>query len=260
MINHKGIRRIIKNHKEIDSSSCCSSFRLSCVGVDREPSQCSLKYGRFQACVPVVVSGGGVLWVTRSRRCFLSLGVECISFCCPPIFDCFALAYEHDGPGSIVPLPTPPFSVQSNLVLPFPKATGIPGGHQWSSFRGKPCWLLGGLLCTGSRGRRQCLINWLGVLGRVQEFAEGGDGEVGMRDELGGGDRGRFPVHQGWFIQPQIMSVWFTRLKVVGNVLIIWLDRCKDAADALIHSSFLTFREVYRSHQMWSNSPLLFTW
>lgn len=75
---------------------------------------------------------------------------------------------------------------QSNPVLPVPKATGIPGGHQWSGFRGRPCWLLGGLLCTGSRGRRQCLINWLGVLGRVQEFAEGGDEEVGMRDELGG--------------------------------------------------------------------------
>lgn len=79
-----------------------------------------------------------------------------------------------------------PHPSQSNPVLPVPKAIGIPGGHQWSSFRGKARWLLGGLLCAGSKGRRQCLINWLGVLGRVQEFAAGGDGKVGMRDELRG--------------------------------------------------------------------------
>lgn len=110
--------------------------------------------------------------------------------------------------------PPPP----SNPVLPVPKAIGIPGGHQWSSFRGKACWLLGGLLCTGSKGRRQCLINWLGVLGRVQEFAEGGDGKVGMRDELGGmegrDDRGRFTVHQWRFtnLRLRFISVWFTML------------------------------------------------
>lgn len=111
-------------------------------------------------------------------------------------------------------------SPSSFPARPVPKATGIPGGHQWSSFRGKACWLLGGPLCTGSKGRRQCLINWLGVLVRVQEFAEGGDRKVGMRDELRGmdgwmdgrDDRGGLTVRQWRFIDLclRFIFVWFT--------------------------------------------------
>ena len=84
---------------------------------------------------------------------------------------------------SSFPDPTSAPSSHSYSVLPVPKAIGIPGGHQWSSFRGEACWLLGGLLCRGSEGRRQCLINWLGVLGRVQEFAAGGGGGRRSGDE-----------------------------------------------------------------------------
>lgn len=85
-----------------------------------------------------------------------------------------------------------PSSPHSSPPLTVPKAIGIPGGHQRSSFRRKACWLLGGLLCRSSKGRRQCLINWLGVLGRVQEFAEGGDrksGDEGWAERDGGAER-----------------------------------------------------------------------
>lgn len=124
-----------------------------------------------------------------------------------------------------------PDPLLSNPVLPVPKAIGIPGGHQWSSFRGKARWLLGGLLCTGSKGRRQCLINWLGVLGRVEEFAEGGDRKVGMRDELRGmegrDNRERLMVHQWRFINLclRFISVWFTLL--LGRRE-LWRCRCSN--------------------------------
>lgn len=71
-----------------------------------------------------------------------------------------------------------------SLCSLFPK----PVRHSWGPpvkrlWRGER-WLLGGPLCTGSRGRRQCLINWLGVLGRVQEFG-GGGGMRGTRVGVG---------------------------------------------------------------------------
>lgn len=233
--------------------SVVATFRLSCVGVDREPSQCSLKYGRFQAYVPVVVTRkeGGGLWAGGASYPwewnafpfvalqFLTVLPQHMSMMGLVLLSCF---------------PHPPFSIQSNLVLPFPKATGIPGGHQWSSFRGKPCWLLGGLLCTGSRGRRQCLINWLGVLGRVQEFAEGGDGEVGMRDALGGlegaGWQGQIPCPPGVIYPTSDHVCLIYKAEGGGKCLnyLAGLERRKHAADALLHISFWTFREVDRFH------------
>lgn len=160
---------------------------------------------------------------------------------CPSIWAWWAWFY---CPASPTPHPPPPFSIQSNLVLPFPKATGIPGGHQWSGFRGKPCWLLGGLLCTGSRGRRQCLINWLGVLGRVQEFVEGGEGEVGMRDELGGlggaGWQGQIPCPPGVIYPTSDHVCWMHKAEGGGKRVdyVAGLERWKHAADALLHISF----------------------
>lgn len=52
------------------------------------------------------------LRVTRSRRCFRFLGVECFTLCFPPNFDCLASAYEHDGAGSIIHLSDPHFPTQ----------------------------------------------------------------------------------------------------------------------------------------------------
>ncbi|KAG7229221.1 hypothetical protein INR49_013013 [Caranx melampygus] len=89
----------------------------------------------------------------RGVKCLRSLGVERISFCCPPIFDWLAPAHEHDGAVSIIQLPRPPALLpHSSPPLTVPKAIGIPGGHQRSSFRRKACWLLGGLLCRSSKG------------------------------------------------------------------------------------------------------------
>lgn len=144
---------------------------------------------------------------SREVKCLRSLGVERISFCCPPIFDWLAPAHEDDGAVPIIQLPRPllPPHPHPTLLCLFPKRLAFLGATSEAAFRGKARWLLGGLLCTGSKGRRQCLINWLGVLGRVQEFAEGGSME-------GRDDWGRFTVHQQRFIDLcfRFMSVWFT--------------------------------------------------
>lgn len=164
----------------------------------------------------------------------------------------------------LVPLscfPHPPSPSNPTLSCLFPKRLAFLGATSEAALEGN---LAGSWVASCARaprgGDNVLLIDWA-------SWAEFRNSQKGVMEKWGwgmswggGGDRGRFPVHQGWFIQPQIMSVWFTRLEVVGNVLIIWLDRCKHAADAPIHSSFLTFREVYRSHQIWSNLPLLFTW
>lgn len=187
MINNIGNAVRFTNECMFNTSliSVAATLGLSWAGVERKPRPFSLKYGKFQECTPVCVVQKAELTSDQKQEVLPILGSGMLFLFVS--LQILTVLPQHMNVMGLVLLSgfqTP--TSQSNPVLPVPKATGIPGGHQWSGFRGRPCRLLGGLLCTGSRGRRQCLINWLGVLGRVQEFAEGGDEEEGMRDELGG--------------------------------------------------------------------------
>lgn len=84
-----------------------------------------------------------------------------------PRFGCSAAAQESDGAASIIqPPPSCP-------ALPVPKATGIPGGHQRSSFRGAappaPGWPLVHRLTEG--GDNVFLIDWASW-GECRNFPE----------------------------------------------------------------------------------------
>lgn len=246
--------------------SVVATFRWSCVGVDREPSQCSLKYGRFQACVPVVVNkrrgGGGVEWPEAGGASypwewnafpfvalqFLTVLPQHMSMMGLVLLSCF---------------PHTPSPSNPTLSCLFPKRLAFLGATSEAALEGN---LAGSWVASCARalggGDNVLLIDWA-------SWAEFRNSQKGVMEKWGWGmswegwrgrdDRGRFPVHQGWFIQPQIMSVWFTRLKVVGNVLIIWLDW--GGVNMLLMLFYIFhFKDVYRSHQMWSNWSWLFTW
>lgn len=161
---------------------------------------------------PLVWSTAGVyLSVAVARtvaelKCLRSLGVERISFCCPPIFDCSAPAHERDGAAPIIPLP----------MHPLPSAAcsqsrwGIPGGHQWSVCGGESAgsWVAP---CAQAPegGDNVLLIDWASWA-ECRNLAEG---EVwGVRGlELGQNDEelvwSRLIDLCGWY-----MFVWFTLL------------------------------------------------
>lgn len=121
---------------------------------------------------------------------------------------------------------------QSTLFCLFPKRLAFLGATSEAALEAKACWLLGGLLCTGSKGRRQCLINWLGVLGRVQEFAEGGDRKVrwGMSWEGWRGGTTGEKLQSSFFF-----SVLFTKL--LGRWDLWWYED----VSALLDESLCSF-------------------
>ncbi len=190
--------------------------------------QCSLKYGKTNECVRACVC---VFVCFRERG--LGWTVEGWSASDPWEWNAFpfvALQFltglpQHMSMMGLFLLSSFPATPPSNPVLPVPKAIGIPGGHQWSSFRGKARWLLGGLLCTDSKGRRQCLINWLGVLGRVQEFAEGGkSGDEGWAErDRGAGRSGKIrspPMEIHWPLsQIYFRLIYIAARKARGMVM-----------------------------------------
>lgn len=96
----------------------------------------------------------------RGVKYLQTLGVERISFCCPPIFGWLAPAHEHDGAVSITP-PPPPTHSHPTLFCLFPKRLAFLGATSEAALEGRPA---GSWVASCARaprgGDNVLLIDW----------------------------------------------------------------------------------------------------